>query len=100
MGYYINRTNSGVQLPPRGKLLTMILAGDIYIILGDETPKEWQKNLVCIVDNGTFEGAGYIFDEEEFKRFTWNEDKDGRPKMWCIVKNAAYLSGYSQEKDK
>lgn len=96
MGYYINSTSKGETLPPLGKALALKKAGDILEYIGMAPPFEFRENLVCIVYNGDFEGAGYIHNEREFKRFA-HSPGDNRPKLWLIVKNAAKLAGYTGE---
>jgi hypothetical protein len=38
--------------------------------------------LVCVVDNGNFEGAGIVYDEQERNNFAY---PDGRPRHWLLV---------------
>ena len=51
------------------------------------------KALICVVDNGPFEAAGYAFSEREFQAF---KDPDGRQKIWMVMDDslARELSGY------
>lgn len=86
MGKYINQLPDGTILTAHGKVDSLLK------IPGAETikdPKEFQDNLVCIVDNGPFEAAAYAYDEEEMKRFLRS---DGRPKQWMIVPEAHKLA--------
>lgn len=85
MGKYINTIN-GVSLPAVGKAEVLKANGAQEI----EQPKEFQENLVCVVNNGFFEAAGYCFNENEFKNFTLPTDY--RPKTWLIVEDAEKLS--------
>ena len=41
------------------------------------------KALICVVDNGPFDAAGYCFDSREFEAFT--EPDDTRPKTWLLM---------------
>lgn len=89
MGYYINVTNKGEQLPATGKL---------YALLGDgakpiKPPTEWIPNLVCVVENYGFDAAAYAFDEKEMNAFKY---PDERQKTWLIVENADVLSEYKK----
>lgn len=77
MGKYINQIN-GINMPSRGKADILLANGATEIL----KPKEYRKDLVCVVDNGTFEAAGYVFDEEEFMAFS---SFDGRPKRWFVL---------------
>jgi len=45
-----------------------------------KVPKD--KAVVCVANNGSFEAAGYAFDEQEFERF--NSD-DPRPRLWVVA---------------
>lgn len=74
MGLYINSTQNG-QLG-YDKVKGLIDAG--AKVLGRSTP-EYQDNLICVVDNGAFEAAGYAFDKREFECFA---EPDPRPKVW------------------
>lgn len=45
------------------------------------------KGLICVIDNGEWEAAGFCYSEKEFKRFS---SDDGRKKTWLIMdKNVA-----------
>lgn len=47
----------------------------------DSVPAD--KALVCVIDNGFFEAAGYCYDGREFFAFT--DESDNRPKEWLLV---------------
>jgi len=51
--------------------------------------------LVCVIDNGLFDAAGYCYNLREFLEFS-NPD-DTRPKTWLLMdkKKAEKLSGYT-----
>lgn len=81
MGYYVNIID-GIQLGPsyREKCKGLIDAG------AKETNGEYfEKDLVCVVDNGWMAAAGYAYDESEYEQF---RREDSRPKRWFILKNA------------
>lgn len=90
MGYYIDMTSKGVQLPATNKADYLILDGAVEI----PEPKEFVDNLVCVMENGPFDAAGYAFNKAEFKAFTYPGDY--RPKRWLIYEHAAKLSGYNR----
>jgi len=90
MGYYINHTSYGEALPARGKADQLIALGGQKI----PQPKKWVENLVCVVENGPFDAAGYIFSQRELEDFSYPDDN--RRKIWIIFPNAAELSGYKQ----
>lgn len=89
MGYYINKTSKGVDLNARGKASQLIADGATKLT----GPPIFQENLVCVVENGPFDAAGYCYCEKEFQVFNIF---DGRPKTWLIHPEAKQLSGYKQ----
>ena len=54
-----------------------------------------EKAIICVVDNGMFEAAGFAYDEMEFNVFA---RPDGRPKTWLIMDRnlACKLTGYEE----
>lgn len=84
MGKYINIDSKGNVLPAKGKAEMLIKDGAKIV-----KPTSFQDNLVCIVDNGMFEAAGYAYDENEFKAFNY---PDGRNKIWLIYDHASNLA--------
>jgi len=86
MGSYINDIN-GVPLPTRDKAIAIFeLVEDSAFI---SPPTEWVEDLVCVVNNGFFDAAGYAYSPAEMEDF---KHPDGRPKIWMIVPGAAKLS--------
>lgn len=51
--------------------------------------------LVCVVENGPFDAAGYCFNDREFEAF--NSPGDNRRKTWLIMKKDVVekLTGYN-----
>lgn len=92
MGYYINIDSKGNFLPARGKALALIADGAIEV----ERDK-FVENLVCVVSNGPFDAAGYVFSESELAHFT--DPRDTRYKVWLVYDHARELSGYKQHHD-
>lgn len=92
MGYYINRLANGELLPPTRKAVHLIDNGAIEI----PQPSEFIDNLVCVVENGLFDAAAYIFSGQEMKEF-YPSIRDTRKRRWLIVDNADVLSGYRKE---
>jgi len=80
MGRYINKTSTG-----KGLLWTKVndLINDGAREI--DPPTEWRPNLVCVIDNGAFEAAGYAFDEREMKIFL---SPDSRKKVWLEYSHA------------
>lgn len=84
MGYYINKTSKGDELPSNGKVLALLADG------AKLTSPIWQENLICVVENGYFDAAGYAFSEKEFEHF--NSSTDQRPKTWMTHPMAKELA--------
>lgn len=83
MGKYINEMPDGTRLPSLGKAEALMnIKG--AILLG-KAPTEWEEGLVCVVDNGSFEAAGYAYSPEEMEAFKYH---DHRRKHWLIVPGA------------
>lgn len=87
MGLYINSLPDGQQLGSVNKADKILasIPGSIEI----PAPTEFLENLVCVVDNGIFEAAGYAFCENEMRVFLTH---DGRPKRWLIVPGVEHLA--------
>lgn len=77
MGRYVNLTSKGALGRSAGEKCDGILADGGKEI---RKPKEFQKNLVCVVDNGYFGAAAYAYSEREMKAFQLPDDT--RPKRW------------------
>lgn len=75
MGRYINETSDGTPLGARGKVRQLLNDG------AKRTDATWKPNLICVVDNFTFEAAAYMHSEEEFEEFNSIDD---RPTTWLI----------------
>lgn len=98
MGYY-------VQVPEhKGKVkqICELYDGQEFSYGGMRQPtvedfrhaKENNWALICVIDNGAFEAAGFAYDEMEFKEFAG--DMSGRPKEWVVLdwNRAVELTGY------
>lgn len=95
MGYFIDQLPDGSVLPKLGKaeLLLKHVEGSKII----EKPTEFAPDLVCVVDNGPFEAAGYMYDPRELEYVLKSLENDKRPYVWLMVPGAAQLSGYEQK---
>ena len=89
MGYYINTDSSGRLLSRKDSAGALILDG------AKLTDPSFKENLICVVDNGMFEAAAFIFSEKEFHDF--NDPADRRRKWWLVHPQAASLSGYQKQ---
>lgn len=94
MGYYIQTKGS------KGK------AGDIAAahsgLVLDRAPDSYDSvpadmAIICVVDNGPFEAAGFCSNKAEFEQFAGMAD--GRPRTWVLMdrQKAEELSGYRKE---
>lgn len=84
MGYYINQNSKNQDLPAIGKVNALIQDGAKVII-----PNEFEENLVCVVDNGFFEAAAYMYNESEFEYF---KSETSRPKKFLVYEYAKELA--------
>lgn len=86
MGKYINSTGNGpIGVSYEEKITALVQAGAEEI----PTPKEFQENLVCVVNNGMFAAAGYAYRPAEMNAFL---HPCGRPKKWFIWDEVAHYA--------
>jgi hypothetical protein len=81
MGKYINNINEtymGASFADKCKVLES--KGALRV-----TGREYDPNLVCVVDNGFFAAAAWAYSESEWEQF---KKPDGRNKSWYILSNA------------
>jgi hypothetical protein len=96
MGYYLNYTRMNEPLPAIGKANILARSSGVEEISQpksyDSVPSD--KAIICVVNNGMFEAAGYAFCKEEFEVFT---RPDGRSKRWFLMDKQLVndLTGYS-----
>ena len=91
MGKYINTISNGQTLPAIGKADVLVKDG-AKILSTELTYKPYQPNIVCIVNNGFFEAAGYAYSEDEFNAFQGSVNGDYRPRTWLLYEHAAILA--------
>ncbi len=91
MGYYI-------EVPKdknKAQQIVQLYGGRIALSppsFEDITPDE---AIICVVDNGSFEAAGFAYNQDELFVFS---DMDGRQKTWVIMNHqkACELTGYEK----
>ncbi len=89
MGYYINENSKGEPLAPHNKVIQLIDDGAIII-----NPPSWQENLICVVENGVWDAAGFCYSKGEYNEFL---EINGRRKTFLVHPLAKKLSGYEKE---
>lgn len=92
MGYYINTPNNkqkAEQICRDVKMAKIVPEPLSYDCVAPSL------GIICIVDNGPFEAAGFCYSEQEFEEF---KREDGREKTWVLMprKIAERLSGYKK----
>jgi len=100
MGYYINTP----KIPKKGKTAFLKGSGAEIITLREAEKlinplnKDWA--VICVIDNGYFDAATYIFSAREFAEFS--NPTDTRTKEWLkMTKIAAEcMAGYPEKKSK
>ena len=94
MGYYIQTSGT------HGKADEIAKVHDGEVVPQPSSFKDIPSTdaLICVVNNGYFEAAGFAFNEEEFLAFTRPDDP--RPKKFVIIsrKLAMELTGYERSK--
>ena len=86
MGYYINKVGDQF-LPAKGKARVLLDNGAKEI-----SGNNFVENMICVVSNGLFDAAAYIFSIDELQAF--NQHGDFRPKVYLTHPDAPTLAGY------
>ena len=92
-----------IQVPEnRGKPKQLVTLYNAVILTGppvwSEVPRD--KAVICVVDNGQFEAAGFCYSHGEFERLN-SPDRytfPSRPRTWLLMDSslAEELSGFKQ----
>jgi len=82
MGRYLNPDGIG------SKADRLIKLGAIELSAPPATLADLEDTmaLVCVVDNGPFDAAGYAFDDREKEAFSQPDDL--RPKRWLVMEKS------------
>jgi hypothetical protein len=93
MSYYIDNTPFG-RAPVVGKATWILATIPGAALLPTAQPTTWQPNLVCVVENGPFDAAGFAFDPNEMAAFLYSNPShpDRRRKRWLVVPDAFKLA--------
>jgi hypothetical protein len=89
MGRYINTTSNGTPLPARGKVRALIADG--ATLYGGVLKNANLDTLVCVIDNGAFEAAAWVYDSREVADFA--DPNDRREKVWMVYPHAKQVAG-------
>lgn len=86
MGKYINHVSSGLAIGASfaDKKLAILKDGAEKIL-----PTPFVENMVCIVDNGIFAAAAYLYNYEEYLDFVAD---DGRHKEFFSYPNVTLVA--------
>ena len=84
MSRYINAIGN-IPLLPKGKAEAILNITESKEITQPKSLQdiETTQGLVCVVDNGLFEAAAFIYNNEEFSAFTLLNDM--RKKRWIVI---------------
>lgn len=80
MGKYINQTSNGAMGSSYKSKREALIADGAKVLIN---PTRFVPNMVCVIDNGLFAAAAYVYSESEFVEFS-NVEEDPRPKTWFI----------------
>lgn len=86
MGQYINVNSKGESIGTSYQDKVNNLVADGATIVSGTS---YEPNLVCVVNNGSFAAAGYMYSESEYRVFS---NPDGRPKTWLVHPQASELA--------
>lgn len=94
MGYYIQAPSN------KGKADFIVNEYGAEIVGTDTEVPEWDKEkaIICVVDNGLFEAAGYAYSPTELTDFALPDRGPQRPRIWLKMdrQKAEELSGFSK----
>jgi len=98
MGYYIEVPNK------KGKAQQIVELHGGRIVAGVPSFKDISPDeaIICVLDNGAWEAAGFAYDEKELEEFA-APDFFGhqRPREWLIMsrEKACELTGYNKNRN-
>lgn len=78
MGLYIDQWTDGSYLPTKGKADALVERGATEL----HGEIKLHPHLVCVVENGMFDAAGWCFNAGELESFQY---PDGRRRRWLLV---------------
>jgi len=87
MGFYLERRDGAAQCKAQGliddfgaELINKTEAGDLI----KSNSKDFA--VICVIDNGNFEAAAYVFNQAEYEVFT--DPDDTRLKKWLKMERS------------
>ena len=92
MGYYIEVPKN----KRKAQQLVYLYGAEILPTAPEFWMKDPRQAIICVVDNGVFEAAGFAYDEAELNAF---KRPDGRPRTWLLMdrKKVCELTGFVEE---
>lgn len=92
MGYYIEvPENKG-----KARQIIELYGGRILPYAPTHEDARADEAIICVVDNGLFEAAGFAYDKAELESFKRPDHGYQRPRTWLIIdrKKAIKLTGF------
>lgn len=92
MGYYIEVPKSKNKAQ---QLIELYGAARVDESLVESVFEAPNTAVICVVDNGPFEAAGFVYNKNELRVFM---RPDGRSRIWLVMERglAETLSGYKE----
>ena len=93
MGYYINEPKMGARFKA-ATLVEEYGAEQTLPTPPSNVPPD--KALVCVVENGLFDAAAFVFSDREYHEVI---RPDGRPRTWLLMDRAwvVMVTGYKED---
>lgn len=79
MGLYFEWLSTGEPMHPKDKATQMIKDGAT-----PTQPLKWEPRLVCVIENGPFDAAGWCYNHREFVEFQ-ETPRDRRRRTWLVA---------------
>jgi hypothetical protein len=81
MGLYLEVDSKGQHLGTKGKADKLIGDGAV-----EQVHPHYEAFVVCVIDNGPFEAAGFCYSRQEFMNFLQGVGR--RPARWLVAESA------------
>lgn len=94
MGYYAERQDRAAQDKAKG--IAEENGGEIVVMIEALIALEAGRGVFCIVHNGPFEAAGFVYDKSEWNKFHHHSDLRFRQYVVMDREKAEEISGFIQ----